>query len=387
MQLFEESSTVGNIVTCKAAVCWEAGVPPVIEQIQVAPPQQGEVRIRMMYSSACHTDCHSMAGLDEYTCFPTILGHEGAGIVESVGEGVTSLAPGDPVVPMYIAECGECGPCIGNKTNMCVKSRAWLCKGVMADGTTRFSCRGKNIGYYMSISAFSQYTVCPEEAVAKVDGATEDDLRRLCLLGCGVPTGYGAVSRVAKVESGSTVAVFGLGCIGLSCIQAAKHAGASRIIAIDLNPGRADLARVMGATEFINPLDHPNKPTQQLLQEATAGGVDYSFECAGGNVNVMRTAIESSHPTQGTCILISLAPSGQQLSLNPMDLLTGRTVRGCIFGGIKGRTDIPHLADDYFKGKLKLDEYVNLEVPLDNINKALMTMSTGKCIRPVIDMR
>lgn len=328
-----------------------------------------------------------MAGLDEYTIFPTILGHEGAGIVESVGEGVKTLAPGDPVVPLYIAECGKCGPCLGNRTNMCVKSRAWLCKGVMADGTTRFSCRGKEIGYYMSISAFSQYTVCPEEAVAKVDGATEEDMRRLCLLGCGVPTGYGAVSRVAQIKPGSTVAVFGLGCIGLSCIQAAKHAGASRILAIDLNPNRAPLAQAMGSTEFINPRDHAEKPIQQVIQEATGGGVDYAFECAGGNISVMRGAFESTHPTQGSCILISLAPSGHELSLNPMDLLTGRSVQGCIFGGIKGRTDIPRLADDYFNGKLKLDEYVNLEVPLDNINKALMTMSTGKCIRPVIDMR
>lgn len=377
-----ESSTAGAPITCKAAVAWEANADLVVEDVEVAAPKAGEVRIKVLATGVCHTDAYTLSGVDPEGLFPCILGHEGGGIVESVGEGVTSVKVGDHVIPLYIPECRDCKFCNSGKTNLCSKIRATQGKGVMPDGTSRFTCKGKPIYHFMGTSTFSQYTVLPEISVAVV--SKEAPLKKVCLLGCGITTGYGAVVNTMKVETGSTVAVFGLGGVGLAVIMGCKAAGASRIIAVDINPDKFARAVEMGATETVNPKDHED-PIQQVLVGLTDGGVDYSFECIG-NVMTMRAALECCHKGWGESCIIGVAAGGKEISTRPFQLVTGRVWRGSAFGGVKGRSMLPGYVEKYMAGELKVDEFITHNFPLAEINKAFHVMHEGKAIRPVIDM-
>ncbi|WP_444899823.1 S-(hydroxymethyl)glutathione dehydrogenase/class III alcohol dehydrogenase [Microbulbifer sp. VAAC004] len=367
-------------IRCKAAVAWKAGEPLSIEEVEVMPPQKGEVRIKLTATGVCHTDAFTLSGEDPEGVFPAILGHEGAGVVESVGEGVTSLAVGDHVIPLYTPECGECKFCLSGKTNLCQKIRATQGKGLMPDGSTRFSINGKPIYHYMGTSTFSEYTVLPEISLAKIN--PEAPLEEVCLLGCGVTTGMGAVMNTAKVEAGSTVAIFGLGGIGLSAIIGAKMAGAERIIGIDINEDKFALAKKLGATECINPKNY-EQPIQEVIVDLTDGGVDYSFECIG-NVNTMRSALECCHKGWGESVIIGVAGAGQEISTRPFQLVTGRVWRGTAFGGVKGRSELPDYVERYLAGEFKLDDFITHTMPLDNINEAFDLMHKGKSIRSVI---
>lgn len=367
-------------IKCKAAVAWKAGAPLSIEDVEVAPPKAGEVRIKLMATGVCHTDAFTLSGDDPEGVFPAILGHEGGGIVESVGEGVTSVAVGDHVIPLYTPECGECKFCKSGKTNLCQKIRTTQGQGVMPDGTTRFSVNGKPIYHYMGTSTFSEYTVLPEISVAKVN--KNAPLEEICLLGCGVTTGMGAVANTAKVEEGATVAVFGLGGIGLATIIGARLAKASRIIAIDINEGKFELAKKLGATDCINPKKY-DKPIQEVIVELTDGGVDYSFECIG-NVNVMRSALECCHKGWGESVIIGVAGAGQEISTRPFQLVTGRVWRGTAFGGVKGRSQLPDYVERYMAGEFQLDDFITHTMPLEKINEAFDLMHEGKSIRSVI---
>ncbi|MAP21856.1 MAG: S-(hydroxymethyl)glutathione dehydrogenase/class III alcohol dehydrogenase [Pseudomonadota bacterium] len=371
---------MSDVITCKAAVAWEAGKPLTIEDVQVAPPKAGEVRVKLFATGVCHTDAFTLSGEDPEGIFPAILGHEGGGVVESVGEGVTSLQVGDHVIPLYTPECGECKFCKSGKTNLCQKIRATQGKGLMPDGTTRFSVNGQPIFHYMGTSTFAEYTVLPEIAVAKVN--KDAPLEKICLLGCGVTTGMGAVQNTAKVEAGSTVAIFGLGGIGLAAVIGAQMAGASRIIGVDLNTDKFELAKKFGATDCINPKDF-DKPIQDVIVELTDGGVDYSFECIG-NVNVMRSALECCHKGWGESVIIGVAGAGQEISTRPFQLVTGRVWRGTAFGGVKGRSDLPQIVEDYLAGKFELDDFITHTMPLESINEAFDLMHEGKSIRSVI---
>ncbi|KAI5302611.1 S-(hydroxymethyl)glutathione dehydrogenase [Ascosphaera pollenicola] len=368
----------------KAGVAWEAGKPLSIETIEVAPPKAHEVRIEVYYTGVCHTDSYTLSGKDPEGQFPSILGHEGAGVVESVGEGVTSVKPGDHVVALYTPECRECEFCLSGKTNLCGKIRATQGKGVMPDGTSRFTCKGKSLYHFMGCSTFSQYTVVADISVVAL--TTEAPMDRTCLLGCGITTGYGAATITAKIEKGSSVAVFGAGCVGLSVIQGCVQVGADRIIVVDTNDSKEEWGKKFGATEFVNPTKLPEGQTiQDKLIEMT-GGLDYTFDCTG-NVNVMRAALEACHKGWGESIIIGVAASGQEISTRPFQLVTGRVWRGSAFGGVKGRTQLPGLVDDYLKGKLKIDEFITHRAELDNLNKAFDDMHSGSCIRTVVDMR
>ena len=364
----------------RAAVAWEAGKPLQIEEVDVAGPKAGEALVQIVATGVCHTDAYTLSGKDPEGIFPSILGHEGAGIVQEVGEGVTSLKPGDHVIPLYTAECRKCKFCLSGKTNLCQAVRATQGQGLMPDSTSRFSLNGKLLHHYMGTSTFSEYTVVPEISLAKV--SKEAPLDKICLLGCGVTTGIGAVLNTAKVEPGSTVAVFGLGGIGLSVIQGAVMAKAERIIAIDVNNDKEKIARQFGATDFINPKDYSNS-IQEVIVELTDGGVDYSFECIG-NVNVMRSALECCHKGWGESIIIGVAGAGEEISTRPFQLVTGRVWKGSAFGGVKGRTELPGYVDRYMKGEIKIDEFVTHTMPLDDINKAFDLMHEGKSIRSVI---
>ncbi|MCB1043535.1 MAG: S-(hydroxymethyl)glutathione dehydrogenase/class III alcohol dehydrogenase [Acidobacteria bacterium] len=366
----------------KAAVAWEAGKPLEIEDVELEGPKQGEVLIRVLATGVCHTDAYTLSGADPEGLFPAIMGHEGGGIVEDVGPGVTSLRPGDHVIPLYIPECGTCSFCTSGKTNLCQSIRLTQGKGLMPDGTSRFSCRGKTIHHYMGTSTFSQHTVLPEISVAKIN--PQAPLDRVCLLGCGITTGIGAVLNTAKVEPGSTVAVFGLGGIGLSVVQGAVMAKASRIIGVDLNPAKFDVARAFGATEFVNPKDHA-APIQEVIVELTNGGVDYSFECIG-NVKTMRAALECAHKGWGQSVIIGVAGAGEEISTRPFQLVTGRVWKGTAFGGVKGRSELPGMVDDYMAGRIKVDEYITHRYKLEDINQAFHVMHAGESIRSVIDM-
>ena len=326
----------------RAAVAFGPGQPLKIVEIDVAPPKKGEVLIKITHTGVCHTDAFTLSGDDPEGVFPAVLGHEGGGIVVEVGEGVTSLKPGDHVIPLYTAECGECKFCKSGKTNLCQAVRATQGKGLMPDGTTRFSYNGEPVYHYMGTSTFSEYTVCAEISLAKVN--PQAPLDKVCLLGCGVTTGIGAVHNTAKVKEGDTVAVFGLGGIGLAVIQGAVQAKAGRIIAVDTNPEKFRLAGEMGATDFVNPKDH-EKPIQDVIVEMTDGGVDFSFECIG-NVNVMRSALECCHKGWGESIIIGVAGAGQEIKTRPFQLVTGRVWRGSAFGGVKGRTQLPGMVED-----------------------------------------
>ncbi|KJG04721.1 S-(hydroxymethyl)glutathione dehydrogenase, partial [Photobacterium kishitanii] len=328
----------------------------------------------------CHTDAFTLSGDDPEGIFPAILGHEGGGIVEMVGEGVTSVEVGDHVIPLYTAECGKCKYCLSGKTNLCQAVRETQGKGLMPDGTTRFYKDGQPIFHYMGCSTFSEYTVLPEISLAKI--SKEAPLEEVCLLGCGVTTGMGAVLNTAKVQEGDTIAVFGLGGIGLAAIIGGTMAKASRIIAIDINESKFDLARKLGATECINPMNY-DKPIQEVIVELTDGGVDYSFECIG-NVNVMRSALECCHKGWGESVIIGVAGAGQEISTRPFQLVTGRVWRGSAFGGVKGRSELPGIVDRYMAGEFKLDDFISFNMGLDDINKSFDLLHEGKSIRTVI---
>lgn len=364
----------------QAAVAWEKGKPLEVHDVEVAAPKAGEVLVRIVASGVCHTDAFTLSGEDPEGLFPAILGHEGGGIVEEVGPGVTSLKAGDKVIPLYTPECKECGFCTSGKTNLCQKIRVTQGQGVMPDGTSRFSHNGQSIYHYMGCSTFSNYTVLPEIALAKIN--PEAPLDKVCLLGCGITTGIGAVLNTAKVEPGASVAIFGLGGIGLSVIQGAVMAKAERIIAIDINEDKFEMAKKLGATDTINPKNF-NNPIQEVLVEMTNGGLDYTFECIG-NVETMRAALESCHKGWGESCIIGVAGAGQEISTRPFQLVTGRVWRGTAFGGVKGRSMLPGYVEQYLTGEINIDDMITYTMPLDQINKAFDLMHTGKSIRSVI---
>jgi len=364
----------------RAAVAWEAGKPLEIEEIDIDGPKAGEVLLRNVATGICHTDAFTLSGEDPEGIFPAVLGHEGGAIVEEIGTGVSSLKVGDHVIPLYTPECGECNFCTSGKTNLCQAIRVTQGQGLMPDGTSRFSQNGKQIFHYMGTSTFSEYTVLPEIAVAKI--SDKAPLEKVCLLGCGITTGIGAVLNTAKVEPGATVAVFGLGGVGLSAIQGAMMANAGRIIAIDINPDKFELATQMGATDTVNPNDH-SVPIQEVIVEMTDGGVDYSFECIG-NVNLMRAALECCHKGWGESIIVGVAGAGKEISTRPFQLVTGRVWRGTAFGGCKGRSQLPGMVEQYMDGGIKVDEFITHTMPLEDINKAFDLMHEGKSIRSVV---
>jgi S-(hydroxymethyl)glutathione dehydrogenase/alcohol dehydrogenase len=403
----------------KAAVAFEAAKPLVVEELELAPPKQGEVLVKLAATGVCHTDAFTLSGRDPEGLFPAVMGHEGAGVVQEVGPGVTSVAVGDHVIPLYIPECRQCRYCLSGKTNLCVALREKQGKGLMPDGTSRLSYKGKLVHHYMGTSTFATHTVLPEIALAKI--RKDAPLETVCLFGCAVTTGIGAVLRTAKVEPGSSVAVFGLGGVGLSVIQGAVLAGAERIIAVDTNPKKFELARqfgatemlnpadvsdvaneivertsggvdysfecignveTMGATDCINPKDH-DKPIQDVIVELTDGGVDFSFECIG-NVEVMRAALECCHKGWGESVIIGVAGAGQEISTRPFQLVTGRVWRGSAFGGVKGRTQLPGMVEQAMRGEIALDPFITHELPLERINEAFDLMHAGKSIRTVI---
>ncbi|SMH30258.1 S-(hydroxymethyl)glutathione dehydrogenase/class III alcohol dehydrogenase [Azospirillum agricola] len=368
------------MVLSRAAVAWEANRPLEIEEVEVAAPKAGEVMVRIVATGVCHTDAYTLSGKDSEGVFPCILGHEGGGVVVEVGPGVTSVAVGDHVIPLYTPECGKCKFCLSGKTNLCQAIRATQGKGLMPDGTSRFSLKGKQIAHYMGTSTFSEYTVLPEIALAKINKAAP--LEKVCLLGCGVTTGMGAVMNTAKVEPGATVAIFGLGGIGLSAIIGATMAKASRIIGVDINPSKFEIARQLGATDIVNPKDY-DRPIQDVLVEMTDGGVDYSFECIG-NVNVMRSALECCHKGWGESVIIGVAGAGEEISTRPFQLVTGRVWRGSAFGGVKGRSELPGIVERYLAGEFELDTFITHTMGLDRINEAFDLMHEGKSIRSVI---
>ncbi|MFA5593569.1 MAG: S-(hydroxymethyl)glutathione dehydrogenase/class III alcohol dehydrogenase [Micavibrio sp.] len=363
----------------RAAIALQAGKPLEIVELDLEGPKEGEVLVEIMATGVCHTDAFTLSGDDPEGAFPAILGHEGAGIVREIGAGVKSVAVGDHVIPLYTPECRECDYCLHPKTNLCQKIRTTQGQGLMQDGTSRFSLNGKPVLHYMGCSTFSNFTVMPEIAVAKIRKDAPFD--KVCYIGCGVTTGIGAVVFDAKVEPGSTVAVFGLGGIGLNVIQGARMVGASRIIGIDLNPSKVELARKFGMTDFINPKDVDN--VVDAIIDLTGGGVDYSFECIG-NVNVMRQALECCHKGWGESVIIGVAGAGQEISTRPFQLVTGRVWRGSAFGGARGRTDVPKIVDWYMDGRINIDDLITHTMPLDDINKAFDLMHEGKSIRSVV---
>ena len=364
----------------RAAVAWEAGQPLSIEEIDLDGPRAGEVLLRIVATGVCHTDAYTLSGEDPEGVFPSILGHEGGAVVEEVGEGVTSVKAGDHVIPLYTPECRECSFCTSGKTNLCQAIRATQGQGLMPDGTSRFSSNGNRILHFMGTSTFSEYTVLPEIAVAKI--SKEAPLEKVCLLGCGITTGIGAVLHTAKVEAGATVAVFGLGGVGLSVIQGAVMANASRILAIDINPDKAEMATALGATDFVNPKDY-DAPIQDVVVELTGGGVDYSFE-AVGNVNLMRAALECCHKGWGESTIIGVAGAGQEIATRPFQLVTGRVWRGSAFGGVKGRSELPGMVEQYMAGGIKVDEMITHTMGLEDISTAFDLMHEGKSIRSVV---
>ena len=363
----------------KAAVAFKAGEPLSVETVQLEGPKAGEVLVEIKATGVCHTDEFTRSGADPEGLFPAILGHEGAGIVVEVGTGVTSLKTGDHVIPLYTPECGVCSFCTSGKTNLCQAIRETQGKGVMPDGTSRFSIGGDAIHHYMGCSTFSNFTVLPEIALAKIRKDAPFD--KVCYIGCGVTTGIGAVINTAKVEAGSTVGVFGLGGIGLNVIQGARMVGAKQIIGIDLNPDREAIARKFGVTDFINPNDVDN--VVEAITDLTAGGVDYSFECIG-KVEVMRQALECCHKGWGESTIIGVAGAGQEIATRPFQLVTGRVWRGTAFGGAKGRSDVPKIVDWYMDGKINIDDLITHTMALDDINSAFDLMHSGKSIRSVV---
>jgi len=364
----------------KAAVSYRAGDPLVVETVDLQGPKAGEVLVEIRASGVCHTDEFTRSGADPEGLFPAIFGHEGAGIVVDVGPGVTTLKKGDHVIPLYTPECRQCKACTSHKTNLCTAIRATQGKGVMPDGTSRFSVGGQMVHHYMGCSTFSNHTVLPEIALAKIrDDAPFD---KVCYIGCGVTTGIGAVINTAKVEAGANVVVFGLGGIGLNVVQGARMVGANMIVGVDLNPARETLARKFGMTHFVNPKDVKGDLVPHLV-ELTGGGADYSFECIG-NVDVMRQALECTHRGWGVSVIIGVAGSGQEIKTRPFQLVTGRAWKGTAFGGARGRTDVPKIVDWYMDGKINIDDLITHVMPIEKINDAFDLMHKGESIRSVV---
>ncbi len=365
----------------RAAVAFEAKKPLEIVELDLDGPKAGEVLVEIMATGICHTDAYTLDGLDSEGIFPSVLGHEGAGIVREIGSGVTSVAVGDHVIPLYTPECRQCKSCLSGKTNLCTAIRATQGKGVMPDGTSRFSYQGKPVFHYMGCSTFSNFTVLPEIAVAKI--RTDAPFNSACYIGCGVTTGVGAVVNTAKVAPGDNVAVFGLGGIGLNVLQGAKMAGAGRIVGVDINPAREEWGRRFGMTDFVNALGKTGNEVVWEVQQLTDGGADYTFDCTG-NTDVMRQALEACHRGWGTSIIIGVAEAGKEISTRPFQLVTGRNWRGTAFGGAKGRTDVPKIVDWYMNGKIEIDPMITHVLKLDEINKGFDLMHAGESIRSVV---
>jgi len=365
-------------VKTKAAVAYQAGKPLAIEAVDLDGPKAGEVLVEIKASGVCHTDEFTRSGADPEGLFPAIFGHEGAGLVVEVGSGVTSLKKGDHVIPLYTPECRQCKSCLSRKTNLCTAIRATQGKGVMPDGTGRFSINGNKIHHYMGCSTFSNFTVLPEIALAKIREDAPFD--KVCYIGCGVTTGIGAVLNTARVEPGANVAVFGLGGIGLNVVQGARLAGADMIVGVDINPAREALARKFGLTHFVNP---QGKDVVSEIIEITKGGADYSFECVG-NVDLMRQALECCHRGWGVSVIIGVAGAGQEIKTRPFQLVTGRVWKGTAFGGARGRTDVPRIVDWYMEGKINIDDLITHKMPLADINRAFDLMHSGESIRSVV---
>jgi len=368
-------------VKTKAAIAWKAGEPLAIETVDLDGPKAGEVLVEIMATGVCHTDAYTLSGADSEGLFPSILGHEGAGIVREVGEGVTSVKPGDHVIPLYTPECRECKTCLSQRSNLCTSIRSTQGQGLMPDGTSRFSMGGKDLFHYMGCSTFSNFTVMPEIAVAKVREDAPFD--KICYIGCGVTTGIGAVIYTAKVWPGANVVVFGLGGIGLNVIQGARMVGADKIIGVDINPGKRAMAEKFGMTDFINPDEVGRDKVVQAIVDLTGGGADFSFD-ATGNTHVMRQALECCHRGWGESIIIGVAEAGKEISTRPFQLVTGRVWKGTAFGGARGRTDVPKIVDWYMEGKINIDDLITHTMPLDEINTAFDLMHEGKSIRSVI---
>lgn len=364
----------------KAAVAWAPDQPLTIETVELAPPQAGEVLIEIKATGVCHTDAYTLSGLDPEGLFPVILGHEGAGIVVETGKGVTSLKPGDHVIPLYTPECRQCTYCLSRKTNLCQAIRSTQGQGLMPDGSSRFRCNAQAIHHYMGTSTFANYTVVPEIALAKIRPDAPFD--KVCYIGCGVTTGLGAVLFTAKVEAGSRVIVFGLGGIGLNVIQGAKMVGATQIVGVDVNPARKDLAYRLGMTDFVNPHDIDTDLVGHLV-ELTGGGADYTFECVG-NVHLMRQALESCHKGWGVSTIIGVAPAGHELATRPFQLVTGRVWQGSAFGGARGRSDVPKIVDWYMDGRINIDDLITHVMPIEQVNDAFALMHRGESIRTVL---
>ncbi|WP_159999488.1 S-(hydroxymethyl)glutathione dehydrogenase/class III alcohol dehydrogenase [Roseomonas sp. 18066] len=364
----------------RAAVAWEAGKPLSIEEVDLEGPRDGEVLVEIKATGLCHTDKYTLSGADPEGIFPAILGHEGAGVVLEVGRGVTSLKPGDHVIPLYTPECRECDYCLSRKTNLCQKIRITQGRGQMPDGTSRFSCRGKPIHHYMGTSTFANHTVVPEIALAKI--RSDAPFEKVCYIGCGVTTGLGAVLFTAKVEAGATVVVFGLGGIGLNVIQGARMVGADMIVGVDINPEREEMARRFGMTHFVNPKEVQGDLVGHLV-ELTRGGADYSFECVG-NTTLMRQALECCHKGWGVSTIIGVAAAGQEISTRPFQLVTGRRWIGSAFGGARGRSDVPRIVDWYMDKKINIDELITHTMPLEKINEGFDLMTRGESIRGVV---
>jgi len=369
-----------DMVASRAAVAHQAGKPLTIETIEVHGPREGEVLVEIKATGICHTDAFTLSGADPEGLFPSVLGHEGAGVVVDTGAGVTSVKKGDHVIPLYTPECRQCDYCTSGRTNLCQAIRETQGQGLMPDETSRLSLNGDRLFHYMGTSTFSNYTVLPEIAVAKIREDAPFD--KVCYIGCGVTTGIGAVINTAKVRPGSNVVVFGLGGIGLNVVQGARMVGANRIVGVDLNPEREVLARQFGMTDFVNPSELEGDLVAYLV-ELTGGGADYSFECIG-NVEVMRQALECCHKGWGESIIIGVAPSGAEISTRPFQLVTGRVWRGTAFGGARGRTEVPHIVDWYMEGKINIDDLITHTMPLEDINSAFDLMHEGKSIRSVV---
>ncbi|NVJ04213.1 S-(hydroxymethyl)glutathione dehydrogenase/class III alcohol dehydrogenase [Myxococcus sp. AM001] len=364
----------------RAAVALEAGKPLSIETVQLEGPKAGEVLVELKATGLCHTDDFTMSGQDPEGLFPAIMGHEGAGIIVDVGPGVTSVKKGDHVIPLYTPECRQCKSCLSQKTNLCTAIRATQGKGLMPDGTSRFSLHGKPVHHYMGTSTFAQFTVLPEIAVAKIREDAPFD--KVCYIGCGVTTGIGAVVYTAKVEAGAKVVVFGLGGIGLNVVQAARMVGADMIVGVDINNGRKAMAEKFGLTHFVNPKELGEDLVPYLVN-LTGGGADYSFECIG-NVNTMRQALECCHRGWGESIIIGVAGAGQEIRTRPFQLVTGRVWKGSAFGGARGRTDVPQIVDWYMNGKINVDDLITHTLKLEDINKGFDLMHRGESIRSVV---
>ncbi|XP_041669018.1 alcohol dehydrogenase 1-like [Cheilinus undulatus] len=374
-------ATVGKVIKCKAAVAWEPNKPLVIEEIEVAPPQAGEIRIKIVATGVCHTDLYHLFEGMHKDGFPAVLGHEGAGIVESVGAGVTEFQIGDKVIPLFIPQCRECRFCKNPKSNHCEKGWTDDRYDVMASTESRFTCKGKKVLQFMGTSTFSEYTVINQMTAAKIDPAAPLD--KVCLLGCGICTGFGAAVNTAKVEPGSTCAVFGLGAVGLAAVMGCHFAGANKIIAVDINPEKFEKAKVFGATDFVNPKDH-NKPISQVLSEMTNGGVDFSLECVG-NVGVMRSALESCVKGWGVSVVVGWTDL-HNFEARPIQLIAGRTWKGSLFGGFKSKDGVPQMVKAYLDKKVKLDEFITHNMTLAQVNDAIELMKHGKCIRTVLSV-